>query len=68
MSVVSLNEYERSAIELAEERSCLAQRQAPVAAALAQAVPRLLPTLLPSHWTTPDARGQLWNIGPAYGR
>jgi len=30
-----LNEYERSAIELAEERSCLAHRQAPVAAVAA---------------------------------
>jgi hypothetical protein len=30
--------------------------------------PRLLPTLLPSRWTAPDARGQLWNIGPAYDR
>jgi len=25
----------------------------------------LLPTLLPSRWTTADARGQAWNIGPA---
>jgi hypothetical protein len=30
--------------------------------------PRLLPTLLPSRWTAPDARGQLRNIGPAYDR
>ena len=30
--------------------------------------PRLLPTLLPSPWIATDARGQLWNIGPAYDR
>ena len=30
-----LNQYERSAVELAEERSCLAHRQAPAAAAAA---------------------------------
>jgi len=30
--------------------------------------PRLLPTLLPSRWTAADARGQLWNTGPAHDR
>ena len=29
---------------------------------------RLLPALLPSRWTAPDAGGQLWNIGPAHDR
>ena len=28
---------------------------------------RLLPILLPSHWTAADARGQPWNINPAHG-
>lgn len=29
--------------------------------------PRLLPILLASRKTTPDALGQLWNAGPAHG-
>jgi hypothetical protein len=28
----------------------------------------LLPTLLPSHWTTPAPCGELWNVGPAHRR